>query len=251
MYGIIYKATGPTGRVYIGKTTETLAQRKSKHAYRAKKGDRRDAFHIALIDEGFNNFQWDEIDSADSKESLDAKEKFWIAHYKADNSQFGYNTLEGGSNPKHTPETKRKISEAKKGKPVSENERHRLAEMSRNISPEARKKISAANTGKRRSTETRRKNSEAHKGINTWMKGRKLPEETRRKISETQKGKQNIGEKNGRAKITEAIARNIKIDLQAGMMTCDLAKKYNTSVEVVRAIKCGKSWAWLQIEAMA
>jgi group I intron endonuclease len=116
-YGIIYKATDPTGKVYIGQTTESLSLRKSKHAYRVKKMDHRGAFQIALLEHGFSTFSWEQIDTAESKKELDTKEKKWIAHYRADDPTFGYNATDGGTNTRLSPETKRKISEAKKGKP--------------------------------------------------------------------------------------------------------------------------------------
>jgi group I intron endonuclease len=121
MYGIIYKATGPTGKVYIGKTTKTLAMRKSHHKYMALKGDRRTPFQCALLDEGFDNFAWEQIDTAETEDELNAKEKQWIAHYKADDPAYGYNIFEGGDGAKLTEETKRKISEAQRGKKHSLN----------------------------------------------------------------------------------------------------------------------------------
>ena len=41
MHGIIYKATGPDGRMYVEQTVKTLAKRKGDHKYRVKKQDRR------------------------------------------------------------------------------------------------------------------------------------------------------------------------------------------------------------------
>jgi hypothetical protein len=176
MYGIIYKATGPTGKVYVGKTTKTLAKRKSGHKAQAVFKDRRSAFQAALLDEGFDSFTWDEIDQAESLEELNAKEKHWVAHYQADDPAYGYNTYEGGDNAKHTPETKQKIREALFNHPVSE---------------EARRKMSEAKKGKHLSPETREKVSRSMKGKNTWMLGKKHNEETRKKISEVQRGEKN------------------------------------------------------------
>jgi hypothetical protein len=160
--------------------------RKGQHKFRAKKGDRRTAFHVALLDEGFNNFQWDEIDQADTQEELDAKEKQWIMYYRSDDPAYGYNITGGGTNARHTEESKLKNSEAHKG-----DKNHWY--------------------GKRLSEEHCQKLSEAHKGINTWMKGRKLPEETRRKLSEALQG-----EKRHMAKKAKETARKKKTDIQAG-----------------------------------
>jgi hypothetical protein len=71
---------------------------------------------------------------------------------------------------KHSKETRRKLSEAHKGKKRGPH------------SEETRRKISKANKGKKCSEETRRKLSEA-------KKGKKLSKEARRKIGEAKKGK--------------------------------------------------------------
>ena len=70
---------------------------------------------------------------------------------------------------KHTAETKKKISESKKGTVVS---------------AESRKKLSEAGKGVKKSAETRKKMSEA-------QKGRTLSAEHRKKISESQMGEKN------------------------------------------------------------
>ena len=209
VYGIIYKATGPTGKVYIGQTTKTLNRRKTDHAFRAKKQDRRETFQIALLNEGFRNFMWEQIDTANNKEELDKKEKLWIAHYQSNNPLFGYNTFEGGSSPKHTPETRRKISRALKGKgkgiPKSEEHRRKIGIAN-----------SKANKGKFRSDEFRKKRSDAMKGT-----------------------------RNHQAKISEEIAREIMIDLSNGMRNCDVARKHNVSRTIVSNIKRSQTWDWL------
>jgi len=76
-----------------------------------------------------------------------------------------YNLQTGGSNGRHSEETRAKISEALKGKKHSE---------------ETRAKMSAANKGKKLSEETKRKISEAREG-------KKHSEESKRKISAAQK----------------------------------------------------------------
>ena len=65
-------------------------------------------------------------------------------------------------------ETRRKISEAKKGRTFSEEHRRKISEAikGKHLSAEHRRKISESNKGKKRapfSEETRRKMSEAHK----------------------------------------------------------------------------------------
>jgi group I intron endonuclease len=222
MYGIIYKAANTlNGKVYIGQTTETLASRKSKHAYRAKKGDRRSVFQAALLDEGFKNFIWEQIDTADTQAELDAKEKQWIAYYDSMNPDKGYNNTDGGAKFHHTPETCRKIGKIQEGEKNHNFGKH--------PSPETRRKMSEAQRRKIISPETRRRMREAAKN--------RSPEYYLK------------GEKSHMSKITEAVARQIKLDIQAGMQNCDIAKKYSVAKDIVANIKYGKAWAWLQIGA--
>jgi group I intron endonuclease len=221
MYGIIYKATSPTGKVYIGQTTRTLKERKKGHKIQALNGDKRSAFQVAILEHGFSAFQWDEIDHAESKEALDAKEKHWIEYYDSMNPEKGYNNQSGGINCKASPETRRKMSKKKKG------ENHPLY-------------------GKHHSEETKRKQSEARKGKPSWNKGKAFSPKVRHNMSEAARGKY-VGEKNPRAKITEATARQIKIDLQSGMSICDIAVNYGISEYSVKHIKNGETWACIQI----
>ena len=109
---------------------------------------------------------------------------------------------------KLSDETKRKVSEANKGKTISEETRRKISEAlkgennhnyGKTISEETRRKMGEASKGKTHSEETRRKISEVQKGkivsketrrkMGQWQIGRTLSEETRSKISEGNKGK--------------------------------------------------------------
>ena len=103
----------------------------------------------------------------------------------------GYNLTDGGEvGKKHSLESRRKMSEAKKG---------RTSHMKgKTHSPETRRKLSEAHKGRRQSAETRRKKSEALRGEKNprWGKpapnrGKPRPAETRRKISEALRGEKN------------------------------------------------------------
>ena len=116
-------------------------------------------------------------------------------------------------------EHRRKISEAGKGRKFSAEQRRKISEsLSRNHPKfceerytETRRKMSEAKKGKLRSAETRRKISEAQRGkvisaeqrrkISEAHKGRRLSREHRRKISEANKGKTHSAET--RRKISE------------------------------------------------
>jgi hypothetical protein len=194
VYGIIYKATGPSGLVYIGQTTESLNERKRRHQVRAYKGDRREPFIVALAG-SFSNFTWEQIEQADTAAELDAKEQHYITVYKADNPANGYNSRGGGvTGYIHSPETRRKISLAQKGqkrKPLSLEHRQKLsiAHKGKKRSPESCQKTSETNRGKKRTPEQIQRMSEARKGKPNGNKGRKLSPETRQRISATLKSK--------------------------------------------------------------
>ena len=237
MFGIIYKATNIlNGKVYIGQTQKTLAKRKSGHKAQSIYNDRRYPFQAALLDEGFSNFTWEQIDQAETEAELNAKEKFWVANYKADNPQYGYNITEGGLNPKHTEATKRKMGESRKGEKNCWFGKHLPEETRRKIS-EAKRGEKSHLFGKHHSAETKRKMSEANRGKP------KSPEH-RQKISEAHKGI-HAGDKNSNATITEETARQIKIALTNGESGALLAKKYKVSKHIIYNIKHGKSWEWV------
>jgi len=115
---------------------------------------------------------------------------------------------EGSSGCIPSDETRRKLSEAGKGKTLSEEHRRKLSEASKGEknhnygkpkSEETRRKLSEAKKGKTASEESRKKMSESGKvkifseehrrNLSQWQIGKTLSEETRRKISEAAKGR--------------------------------------------------------------
>jgi hypothetical protein len=99
---------------------------------------------------------------------------------------------------KHTEETKRKISEALKGQKNSLGRKH-TEETKRKISES--RKGQKNSLGRKHTEETKKKISEAKKGNNNCW-GRKLTEETKRKISEARRG-QRLSEEHKR-KLSES-----------------------------------------------
>jgi rubrerythrin len=98
-------------------------------------------------------------------------------------------------------EIRRKISEAHKGKTHSEKSRRNMSESQKGktFSEETKRKLSEAKKGKTHSEETKRKLSEAKKGktfseehkrkLSESQKGKSRSEESKRKLSEANKGK--------------------------------------------------------------
>ena len=134
---------------------------------------------------GIENFKKDILVFGIVKKSfIDLLEKEYIKFYRSI-GKAEYNIAdggEGGSTNKGmhwnlSEKTKKKLSEAHKGKSHSE---------------EHIKKISEAHKGKKLgpiSEETRKKMSESHKGHKSWNKGKCLSEEQKKKLSEAKKGK--------------------------------------------------------------
>lgn len=100
-YGIIYCAYNKINQKrYIGQTIQLLSERKCAHYTK----DKDIYFHKALHKYNKESWEWTIIDTANSKQELDEKEKYWISFYESNCSDKGYNILDGGSNSKPTQE---------------------------------------------------------------------------------------------------------------------------------------------------
>lgn len=93
---IIYKVTNQlNGKMYIGQTIVGLVNRKNAHKQDWKLG-RKSKYRLyqAFDKYGFENFQWEILDTATSNKELNEKEQFWIS--KLDTYSSGYNMTTGG-----------------------------------------------------------------------------------------------------------------------------------------------------------
>jgi hypothetical protein len=148
---------------------------------------------------------------------------------------------EGASGAIRSDETKKRMSEAGKGRIFSEEHMRKLSVAKKNISEETRRKLSEVQKGKILSEETRRKLSEVHKG--------KTPsEETRRKMSEAHKGNTYCLGKNHseetKKKMSEALKgktfseerKKVMSEVQKGKILSEETKKKMSEA------KKGKKW---------
>ena len=115
-----------------------------------------------------------------SEEEMCSDEQYYIKLFKTLWPN-GYNLTEGGDGLIPCEETRKKLSEAHKGKPA-----HNKGVP---MSEEQKKKISEANKGKHHSEEQKKKISEALIGEKNPFYGRQHSEESKNKISEAKKGK--------------------------------------------------------------
>lgn len=146
---IIYKATFPNNKSYIGCTKNKLSVRKANHKYKALKTNRNNIFYKAIREFGFDVINWEILEESDA--DLFKREAELVSKFKTQNP-FGYNETEGGLNPKHTDLIKEKRS--------INNKRVWLG---KRFSAEHKEKISEALTGKKRDYLKHTKN--AKKGV--------------------------------------------------------------------------------------
>jgi group I intron endonuclease len=134
-------------------------------------------FYRAIRKYGPDNFRWRVIGNCKTKRQLDEAERACIDLYCTNNKLYGYNNTPGGTGGairkgmKASKVTKKKMSESAKKRKISDEYREsaRRSMLGRKLSIETRRKMSEARKGKqnalghRHSEETKRKMSEAHK----------------------------------------------------------------------------------------
>lgn len=124
-FGIIYMLRNPiNGKVYIGLTTESLDKRWKRHVWLASKNRPYKISH-AINKYGKDSFEKYTLDIAYDQNSLNELEKFYIEKFCS--VDFGYNMSSGGNGSTHSPEERRKISIANKGKIRTEEHRKNLS----------------------------------------------------------------------------------------------------------------------------
>lgn len=184
----IYKITSPSGKVYIGQSTDIEKRWKTYFNYRAVHQKK---LHNSLKKYGVENHKFSIIQECE-EEQLNALERYWQEYYDV----LGKNGLNlkltsgYGFNAKLSKETIEKIRKAHKGKKLSEDHKRKLSVAftgernhfyGKTHTDEVRKKMSKSRKNVVITEKTRKKMSEAHKG-------RKHSEETKNKISSKNKG---------------------------------------------------------------
>lgn len=120
-YGCIYGLRSPSGKWYIGQTTnEDPFFYINKH-YKYQYGGNRSKLSNALKKYSFDLFEVKVFVYLFDKESLDKAEVAFIDSY--DSINHGYNCREGGSRGKNSTETIKKMRISQKERPRSEREK--------------------------------------------------------------------------------------------------------------------------------
>lgn len=102
-------------KVYVGLTSKTLKERWSVHRKKAKyqcKNSNGNYFQRAIVKYGKENWILEILENCDSLKNAEIAETKWIAHFKSNQKEFGYNLTEGGnvSQAILDPRIKEKIS---------------------------------------------------------------------------------------------------------------------------------------------
>jgi len=115
----VYKITNKiNGKFYIGKTVNPLYVRFSQHKHLALKKKENIYFYNAIRKYGIESFQIELIETLDNNDKLTLRERYWIKKLNPD-----YNLSEGGEGNlgyRFTDEQRKYLSNAKKGKKLSE-----------------------------------------------------------------------------------------------------------------------------------
>lgn len=180
-YGFIYITTNTVnGKRYIGQKRFD-----NKYQWKFYLGSGK-ALKMAVNKYGKDNFHRDIVDIAYSRDELDSKEIQWVTNYNAVESEDFYNIADGGhagnkyagKTEEEMDEIRKKISEAGKGRILSDNARQNISSAKKGESNPMWGKYNEKNPfyGKHHSIETRTKLSEMRKGTHQT-------EERRRKVS--------------------------------------------------------------------
>lgn len=248
----VYKHTAPNGKVYIGITGQKPEYRwNNGNGYKQNKH-----FYRAIVKYGWENFKHEKLyENLSEKNACDLEKKL-IAKYHARDPHKGYNNSTGGecsgAGVHPSAETRRKLSEVRKGRHLSTKTRRKIGEAHKglHLSAEARRKLSEANKGanhpnygKHLSAETRRKIGEAQKGSNNHNYGKHPSAETRKKLSESRKGvhlstetRLKIGEANKRAYLNPELRLKISEARKRAVVCVETGTLYSSVTEAAKSI---------------
>lgn len=170
----VYVHTFPNGKRYAGITCQDVKRR-----WRDGKGYDGQVVYGAILKYGWSNVKHEILFEGLTKEQAEEEEKALIKRYDTTSHANGYNVEHGGNaTGKVSGESKRKNSESHKGLMAGEKHWH----YGQHWSDEVKKKISEASKGKKISDETRLKQSAIFSGKGNPMYGTKMSAGHKKKL---------------------------------------------------------------------
>ena len=194
------------GKIYIGQSTNINNRWRQHLSLLRRNMHRNEHLQSAWNKYGEINFEFSILELCDNG-SIDELERLYIEKYNSMNAEYGYNHESGGNlKKKSSKETREKISK-------------NHADVSQKNNPFYNKKHSVESIQKFMSNENYI--NRRHKGVDSHT-----------------------------CTISEDVAREIKEYFSDGHKlyrgeVADIAKKYNTNINVVSHIKNGYAWSWL------
>lgn len=106
----IYLHTAPSGRSYVGFTSQTVEQRWVQHCYDAARGRYNSSLHAAIRKYGSEAFTTRVLDVVSTLVGAQKAERAWIRELST-RSPNGYNLTDGGDGaPNPTPEVRARMA---------------------------------------------------------------------------------------------------------------------------------------------
>lgn len=142
------------GKIYIGQTKD-FKSRVRCHRHNSKSYKKTNPFYNAIRKYGWDNFIINIVEECDTK-MLNEKEEYWISEKKCLYPN-GYNLMKGGNQYEMSEDTKKKISQIRKGMKFSPEHIQNLknSHLGNKLSEETKRKLSEINKGRIHSEETR------------------------------------------------------------------------------------------------
>ena len=183
MIGIYIIKNIINGKVYIGQSWN-IEQRIRDHR---KNRNHNEYLTKSMNIHGIESFDFSILEEYIECDQifLNEREAYWINFYNSLDFEKGYNLREAGSRGKHTPEIKKKISEAVRGKSKN-GAPSALARRGMKFSEERKEKISKALKGNKNGSHPC--SHATKKKIGASKKGIPRSKDCKRKISETKIG---------------------------------------------------------------
>lgn len=152
---LVYKHTNTiNNKVYIGQTS--FANPEQRWGANGEKYKSCPYFYHAILKYGWQNFSHEVLERGLSQDEANEKERFYIKLYKSNQEECGYNLTSGGEKRKElSPISRQKMSQAKKGIPLTEEHKKNISKAiageknpnyGKKCSEEAKRKISNKNS---------------------------------------------------------------------------------------------------------